>query len=398
MKQIILIFIASLIVIDTLRRESVQLLDLISRCVVAEDDIIERSLRGGNGSIPESVRPNDNVTTHQENDLIISKSKSLESTLLTLWNHIPEPTEDIPAQQLELTNFIPSKQKYPQNDVVMITHTSTNKYTNLLIQIQWWGGPTDVAIYINKEEDIQALAEFLESSRGDLVSTTFHIVMEKTTLGYPHNILRNLVLEHLKSDYFVAMDADFVTSPNAHGNLLKLIKANREGIRDQLQQKSMFVLPAFELLAPEGYDSPTEDMIPRNRNQVLEQLNQKTLLPFHAEWHGHTPTNYDQWINSTSTTPPTSAYRIQYKMFFEPYVLGYKHGMPRYWKNFRGFGYNKWSWFLEISKAGYDFWVLRDFWVAHLNHPISKESNTEARLANQPSYRKFEKYLNKFYV
>jgi hypothetical protein len=396
MKQIILIFIASILVIDTLRRESVQLLDLISSCVVAEEhSLVAISLRG-NVSHPESGNQNnDNHVQLQKNDQI-GKSSSLENTLLTLWNHIPEPTEEIPAQQLELTNFIPSKQRYPQDDVVMITHTSTNKYTNLLIQIQWWGGPTDVAIYINKEEDIQALAAFLESSRADLVSTTFHIVMEKTAFGYPHNILRNLVLEHLKSDYFVAMDADFVTSPNAHGNLHKLIKANRDGIRDQLQQKSIFVLPAFELLAPPGADSPTEDMIPRNRNHVLEQLNQKSLLPFHAKWHGHTPTNYDQWVNMSSTSTQTS-FPIKYEVFFEPYVLGYKHGMPRYWKNFRGFGYNKWSWFLEISKAGYEFFVLRDFWVAHLNHPISKESNTEARLANQPSYRKFEKYLNKFY-
>jgi hypothetical protein len=396
MKQIILIFIASILVIDTLRRESVQLLDLISSCVVAEEhSLVAISLRG-NVSHPESGNQNnDNHVQLQKNDQI-GKRSSLENTLLTLWNHIPEPTEEIPAQQLELTNFIPSKQRYPQDDVVMITHTSTNKYTNLLIQIQWWGGPTDVAIYINKEEDIQALAAFLESSRADLVSTTFHIVMEKTAFGYPHNILRNLVLEHLKSDYFVAMDADFVTSPNAHGNLHKLIKANRDGIRDQLQQKSIFVLPAFELLAPPGADSPTEDMIPRNRNHVLEQLNQKSLLPFHAKWHGHTPTNYDQWVNMSSTSTQTS-FPIKYEVFFEPYVLGYKHGMPRYWKNFRGFGYNKWSWFLEISKAGYEFFVLRDFWVAHLNHPISKESNTEARLANQPSYRKFEKYLNKFY-
>jgi hypothetical protein len=238
----------------------------------------------------------------------------------------------------------------------MITHTSSNRYNNLLTQIQWWNGPTDVAIYINKQDDIHRLTNFLRESESDLTTTTFHIVMEKTHRGYPHNILRNLVLEHLKSDYFVAMDADFVTSPNAHKNLSNLIR-NQEGVRPQLQKKKLYVLPAFELLAPNGTDSPAEDMLPRTKDQVRERLGNGTMLPFHAEWHGHTP----------------------------------------YWKDFRGFGYNKWSWFYEIHRAGYQFLVLQEFWVAHLNHPIQTRKNLKASNVNKPSFVEYEKYLKSFY-
>jgi hypothetical protein len=99
-------------------------------------------------------------------------------------------------------------------------------------------------MYIQNQDDIHRFTEFLRESETDLTTTTFHIVMEKTRLGYPHNVLRNLVLEHLKSDYFVAMDADFVTSPDAHGNLYSLIR-NHEGLRARLQKKTIFVLPAF---------------------------------------------------------------------------------------------------------------------------------------------------------
>jgi hypothetical protein len=259
--------------------------------------------------------------------------------LINLWNRIPEPDSHIPAQQLVLANFIPSPNIFPQDDVVMITHTSSNRLHNLLIQIRWWNGPSDIAIYIHKPDEIIQFVDFIRESEARLVNSTFHIVMEKTHLGYPHNVLRNLVLEHTKSDYFVAMDADFITSPNAHGDLYRLIHG-QEGLRGSLQQKTVFVLPAFELLAPKGTDSPTEDMLPTTKEQVRELLQDGLMVPFHAQYEGHTPTNYEKWIHGKTEE---ISYPVDYKMGFEPYILGYKHGMPRYWKYFRGFGYNKLS-------------------------------------------------------
>jgi hypothetical protein len=395
MKQIILLLVATIFVAGNIARERIQLGNLFSRCTDVNLDAGSeaQSHRALRGNIDDSNTVENSENQEKEHTVNTDNRITLESNLLNLWNHIPEPNEQRPVQQLVLANFIPSPKTYPQDDVVMITHTSSNRYNNLLTQIQWWNGPTDVAVYIHKQDDIHRFTEFLLESEADLTTTTFHIVMEKTRLGYPHNVLRNLVLEHLKSDYFVAMDADFVTSPDAHGNLYSLIR-NQEGLRARLQKKTIFVLPAFELLAPNGTNSPTEDMLPTSKDQVRERLQDGSMLPFHANWHGHTPTNYEKWI---SNVDHQADYPVTYQMYFEPYVLGYKHGMPRYWKHFRGFGYNKWSWFYEISKANYNFFVLQDFWVTHMNHPVTTRSNLKSVDANKPTFEKYEKYLNSFY-
>ena len=91
-------------------------------------------------------------------------------------------------------------------------------------------------------------------------------------------------------------------------------------------------------------------------------------------------------------------YGIEYKNVFEPYVLGYKRGIPRYCQDFRGYGYNKFSWFFEIHKAGYDFAVLRDLYVVHMNHPIPplKQKNDMTEW-NRGHWKKFKDYLSKQY-
>jgi hypothetical protein len=78
--------------------------------------------------------------------------------------------------------------------------------------------------------------------------------------------------------------------------------------------------------------------------------------------------------------------------------LGYKPGIPRYWQDFRGYGYNKFSWFFEINKAGYEFAVLRDFYVVHMNHliPDLKKKNAMTD-SNRKHWQDFKGYLARQY-
>jgi hypothetical protein len=160
-------------------------------------------------------------------------------------------------------------------------------------------------------------------------NTQIHVVLERTTLPYPHNILRNLVMDHLESDYFVALDADFVTTPNAHYSLYKLIQSSKN-VRQRLRSKYLFVLPAFEKFAPENLASPTEDMLPRTKEDLLQMDSNKTLSIFHkaSAYQGHRPTNFHKWgLGRLNTTG--HFFDIPYKNTFEPYVLGYRHGKSR---------------------------------------------------------------------
>jgi hypothetical protein len=74
-------------------------------------------------------------------------------------------------------------------------------------------------------------------------------------------------------------------------------------------------------------------------------------------------------------------------MRYEPYVLGYKPGIPHYWEGFRGFGFNKLSWFMELHYMGYQFGVLRDFFVIHLDHPY-----TQFRGTRQEAYEEVDRF------
>jgi glycosyltransferase-like protein LARGE len=156
-------------------------------------------------------------------------------------------------------------------------------------------------------------------------NTQIHIVLEKTKLPYPHNVMRNLVMDRLQSDYFVALDADFVTNPNAHDSLLKLIQTN-ENVRQRLHSKYLFVLPAFEKYALENQTSPTEDMLPRTKEELIQMDKNKTLSTFHPGFdRGHGSTNFYKWEMGRINTKG-DYFRIGYRAEFEPYVLGYRHG------------------------------------------------------------------------
>jgi hypothetical protein len=130
-------------------------------------------------------------------------------------------------------------------------------------------------------------------------------------------------MDQLQSDYFVALDADFVTNPNAHDSLLKLIQTS-ENVRQRLHSKYLFVLPAFEKFAMKKQTSPTEEMLPRTKEELIQMEKNNTLSIFHKRisYGGHASTNFDKWrINTTE-----NFFDIEYGGGFEPYVLGYRHG------------------------------------------------------------------------
>jgi hypothetical protein len=248
----------------------------------------------------------------------------LGSTLHNAWALIPNPINETDFQRSVLPNLIPSAKPSVMEDVVMITHISaSSRLNNLLIQIRWWNGPVAVAVYIKSKQEIDDFLEFVPKLLAT-PNTQIHIVLEKTKLPYPHNVMRNLVMDQLQSDYFVAIDADFVTNPNAHDSLLKLIQTN-ENVRQRLHSKYLFVLPAFEKYALENQTSPTEDMLPRTKGELIQMDKNKTLIFFHPDFiRGHKSTNYYKWKKRINTTG--DFFDIGFRAGFEPYVLGYRHG------------------------------------------------------------------------
>ena len=283
-----------------------------------------------------------------------------------------------------------------EDGIVLATHLGVQKLETLLIQARWWGGPVSAGMYITSPDEIDLFVKFVEDHEFTLRYTSFHVVLEKTSLAYPHNILRNLAMDYLDGDFFVAADVDFIPTPDCHRQLVDLFARNPR-VRQKLVTKTVLVLAAFERHMPKADREVTEDLLPQTKAQVIDMVKTGKGNGFHMAGSsaGHGPTDYEKWMGNKTN----DFYGIPYKNIFEPYILGYKRGIPRYWQDFRGYGFNKFSWFFEIHKAGYEFAVLRDFWVVHMNHPIpdlKKKNNMTDR--NRGHWRKSKDYLSKQYA
>mmetsp|Transcript_25098 Transcript_25098/g.28139 ORF Transcript_25098/g.28139 Transcript_25098/m.28139 type:complete len:126 (+) Transcript_25098:183-560(+) len=105
----------------------------------------------------------------------------------------------------------------------------------------------------------------------------------------------------------------------------------------------------------------------------------------------HKPTEFFNWGLGKSI-PKGNFYDITMGPTFEPYVLGYRHGLPRYWDSFRGYGFNKMSWFKNLDMVGYKFCTLLDYWVIHLNHNNNRRNRKQHEDWNRPHWKIYKKY------
>lgn len=313
-----------------------------------------------------------------------------------LWESFPAPQNaSTHAENRFLPNLIKRNTTITKDEIVLATHLAVPKLSVLLIQVRWWAGPVSASVLVKSAEEIDTFLKFTQQHAFAFRKTSFHIVLEKTNLPYPHNILRNLALDYLDGDYFVALDVDFITNPNAHPKLVNLFATNKQ-FRERLLSKIVFVLPAFERFMANSTTEVTEEMLPRTKKELTDMYWGKKIGGFHTKGFkgGHGPTDFERWLKNKTD----DIYDIRYKNGFEPYVMGYRPGIPRLWPHFRGFGGNKISWLVEIDKAGYWFGVLRDFWVCHMNHLLlSQRKKNEMAKWNSGNWKVFKAYLSKQY-
>jgi len=274
-------------------------------------------------------------------------------------------------------------------------HAGVSKLPRLLFTVKRWGGPVSAVIYLQSVKDVKEFVNFcLEHQRGALSQTDLHVYMEKPDsdgkmgmkAGYPHNVLRQLALDRITTDYFVTLDVDFMTPPNASRRLQGILQ-DYQSVREALRNETLMVLPAFDGLGKppneDRLDEVANDMLPVDKDQVKSFLKQKNIEPFHVKVFpmGHGPTNFEKWL--TSSEP---YYITDYVVRFEPYVLGQMSSfLPRYFQDFRGFGYNKWTWLLHAHLEGYQFGVLNELFLVHLPHTRP----SEAPLPNYDAYNKY---------
>ena len=355
---------------------------------------------------------------------LLHGSPSLGASLRILWQQLQNDTPPGITNKKIFANLKPRDPSPREaNDIVLVTHCSLFKLETFLVQLQYWNGPASLALYMNQlsgastatgKDAIDLLATFLRVHQETLRQTSIHLLMEYTNserrrpLAYPHNPLRNLAMDNSDSDYILALDVDFIPNPpNAHDKLLSTLHAKDSSLaREMRTKKRVMVLPAFEVYASTNKTVATPDQLPTSKEALYHSVRSNLSETFRERRYpaGHGPTNFTRWFKSVAPTNPKSKpdenvgsayYPIFYRPGFEPYVLAYRPGIPRYWNGFRGFGQNKLSWFQELHRAGYVFGSLWEFYVVHLQHPSTFDS--KERNSNVVKNEAFLTYLNEQY-
>lgn len=376
---------------------STQVLFLINLFTSTSDGI----LRGSHTPLFPGQSSKENVL--KTNTLVNTPSKVTDYTLSihATWNDLRE------GHSTTFSRACPRKNYVMKDDVTMAVHAGTSKLDRLLFSIQRWGGPVSATVYITSTQDMEQLIQLCKEHSNLLAFTDVHLHMEKpytespSKPQYPHNILRQAALSLTDTDFFLTLDVDFVTAPNAAQALTDLLKSDPQLV-NHLELQHFMVLPAFdsfvEIDDSQLLTSPDDvsRALPSNKSEIQDFLDLDIIYPFHLEEFplGHGATNFDKWLLNNDGI--SNFYLIDYALKYEPYVLGYKDmsTLPKYWRNFRGHGFNKWTWLADAYFSEYNFGVLTcpQCFVTHMPH-----SYHDKAIADIEEYRRWIAHLpNKY--
>lgn len=88
------------------------------------------------------------------------------------------------------------------------------------------------------------------------------------------------------------------------------------------------------------------------------------------QW-AHRATNWEKWHDATEP------YEVEWEWTFEPYLMGLRHCLPSYNKDFRYYGNDKISWVYHVAVWGARFYVYPEEFVTHKFHPPNPWSGPE---------------------
>ena len=147
---------------------------------------------------------------------------------------------------------------------------------------------------------------------------------------YPNNLLRNVALRNVRTEYVFVIDIDMLPSGNLHKQFTDLSHSKTVKLSDTL----VYVVPAFEIR--------TGKSIPRVKSELISMWNKDEIRPFYYEmcWKCQNVTNYDRWKLLSRTDNLEIGYEIEWKDPWEPFFITHKE-MVFYDERFKQYGFNR---------------------------------------------------------
>ena len=387
-------------------------LDIVSNTDLLSPSMLKTNYAPGNHHSTSRTRLNSSASKDKR-----ASQPASDKSLLKIWEEFvaKEKADSSSLLQRRVPFLMDPERKIISDrdgDLTLVTHLSVNKLDRLQTLVRWWNGPISVAVYCSQRSEAVQFDDFVRRNSILLRDVSVHALLElqqNMTLPYPHNILRNIALQNASGDFVFLIDADLIPSPpDAYAKLRKALQRPQLQMNNQTMfermrhHKELLVVPVFEIYPQRGnsqskgisakssaeFDGQhelglaSEEDFPRHKTR-LRQMYSKNIA---RQWHfkkGHESSDYNHWLafrrpkqsggdESLPAAVPVS-YPINPQPNYEPYFIGHRPSLPRYWEEFRGYGLNKQSFVAECIISGSSFRVLYDFWVSHLGHATNRD-------------------------
>jgi len=298
-----------------------------------------------------------------------------------------------PARTTEYAFFRTSELEVGSHQVTIATQLSVDRMDRLIEMSKVWNGPISATIYISPRvftQMAQLIAEQYDRSETLRRNVDIHLYYDKWISTeemhevYPSNLLRNIAVENVRSEYVLVLDVDFVPNPTMQQELAHVLHLLHTAY------KTALVIPAFEM----DHKAWERERYPVVRDRLVKLYRHGDINYIHY-FKGkiaHSPTDYEQWSTTTK-----DYYPVEYRYMYEPYVVLRTDQTPKYDERFRGYGNDKTSFTYELAAAGFQFKVVTQPYIIHSFHQSG--AWTAKRNRNEPwvNWVKFIREIEKKY-
>ncbi|CAK8679655.1 unnamed protein product [Clavelina lepadiformis] len=304
---------------------------------------------------------------------------------------------------------------YLFHDVTIATQCSINHLHHLVELVERWGGPVSCAVFAPNQDASyadDAIAVLRRCFPGIKKHVTFHIVYPASHLGdlgqvggwlrltcaqilfklenygyqnydvagisFPHNVLRNAARSGVLTQHVLLVDIDVMPNVGLRSQFLEFAERKslfKKGGGDQ----TAYVLPVFEV--KKGFP------FPRNKNQLLQGVEDGTVRPFHNEtcWWCHKTENFDEWRKIQQTEKLDVAFAAEWDKSWEPFYIAHR-SVPMFDERFKQYGFDRIQQICEMHVAGYDFVVLDNAFLTHHGWKMSGKFYAKKDLDNAQNW------------
>eukprot|EP01065_Artemidia_motanka_P020180 TRINITY_DN2416_c0_g1_i1.p1 TRINITY_DN2416_c0_g1~~TRINITY_DN2416_c0_g1_i1.p1 ORF type:complete len:682 (+),score=169.98 TRINITY_DN2416_c0_g1_i1:52-2046(+) len=250
--------------------------------------------------------------------------------------------------------------------ITIALHMTVDRMPSLRNWCKYWRGPLSVALYIRPQDDEEEVLTKITGPGCIRKFADLHVVrrasekLDKAVdmlTHYPFNVVRNAALDGSRTDWVFLLDADFRFRPTGdvilHSNFAPWFhkrRADAEAAGLVGDALPLYIVPAFETVSRAvAPPNTTEELV------AALTVQSATLFYGHYCVPCHHPTDSLTWRRTAHDGTP---YRVAYSESFEPYVVTQRSRLPAYDERFIGRGWDKMSYFYELSNAGSQFIVL----------------------------------------